>query len=199
MRSTILIVVSVLYSTIPLFDSSANTPSKALERQQIIRLVMKEAKNMQVPTALALAVAQVESNFNTKAKSHKGARGVMQIMPQTARGEYGIEPGLLWNPRINIRLGLHFLRRLLDRYKGRVDLALSYYNGGSAVGDLPNARVIPATRKYVRKVQTITREFRRKLTGTTPSKSIYIGHNDTGDFIIKRGAKRRIGRLLPSY
>ena len=199
MRSTILIVVSVLYSTIPLFGSSADTPSKALERQQIIRLVMKEAKNMHVPTALALAVAQVESNFNTKAKSHKGARGVMQIMPQTARGEYGIEPGLLWNPRINIRLGLHFLRRLLDRYNGRVDLALSYYNGGSAVGDLPNARVIPATRKYVRKVQTITREFRRKLTGTIPSKSIYIGHNDTGDFTIKRGAKRRIERLLPSY
>jgi soluble lytic murein transglycosylase-like protein len=62
-----------------------------------------------------------------------------------------------------VRLGLHFLGRLIRRYRGRVDLALSYYNGGSAVGRLPNARVIPATYKYVVRVQRLEKQYRRQL------------------------------------
>ena len=87
----------------------------------------------------------------------------MQIMPATAKGEYGIEADALWNPRLNVRLGLHFLQRLIARYEGRVDLALSYYNGGSAVGRLPNARVIPATRPYVARVLQLRRHYRGRL------------------------------------
>ena len=87
----------------------------------------------------------------------------MQIMPATARGEYGIAADQLWDPRNNIRLGLHFLGRLIDRYNGRTDLALSYYNGGSAVGRPGNARIIPATRSYVRKVQNLRNHYRREL------------------------------------
>ena len=66
-------------------------------------------------------------------------------------------------PHINVRLGLHFLKRLLRRYRGRVDLALSFYNGGSAVGDLPRARVIPATYAYVRKVQRLRKIYHREI------------------------------------
>lgn len=134
-----------------------------MDRTDVKRLVADEALRMRVPVSLALAVAHAESNFNPSALSHKGARGVMQIMPRTAKGEYGIQPHLLWNPRINIRLGLHFLKRLLHRYDGRVDLALSYYNGGSAVGDLPNARVIPATARYVARVHRLRNHYRRQL------------------------------------
>ena len=130
---------------------------------EIRALVVEEATRMRIAPSLALAVAHAESNFNPRARSHAGARGVMQIMPATARFEYGIEPALLWNPRINVRLGLHFLRRLLNRYRGRVDLALSYYNGGSAVGDLPNARVIPATRSYVARVERLRVHYRALL------------------------------------
>ena len=131
-------------------------------RKRLMRLVIREARSLGVPSALALAVAHAESNFDPYARSHKGARGLMQIMPRTARTEYGINAELLWNPRINTRIGLHFLKRLLIRYKGRVDLALSYYNGGSAVGTLPNARVIPATRNYVRKVQKYRAAYNRR-------------------------------------
>jgi len=137
--------------------------ARTLPRHRVMSLVVREARNLGVPAALALAVARAESDFDVYARSHKGARGVMQIMPATARGEYGIDPALLWNPRINVRLGLHFLKRLIERYQGRVDLALSYYNGGSAVGDLPHARVIPATRRYVLKVQRYRRHYRRQL------------------------------------
>ena len=101
--------------------------------------------------------------FDPTAESHKGARGVMQIMPAASLGEYGIQPDRLWEPRINVRLGIHFLRRLIERYRGRTDLALSYYNGGSAVGNPPNARVIPATAAYVRKVRWLHRHYQREL------------------------------------
>lgn len=133
------------------------------KRDQIMRLIAREARKLGVSPALALAVARAESDFDPYALSHKGARGLMQIMPLTAKSEYGIGAELLWNPRINTRLGLHFLKRLLVRYKGRVDLALSYYNGGSAVGNLPNARVIPATRNYVRKVQKYRADYTRRM------------------------------------
>jgi soluble lytic murein transglycosylase-like protein len=134
-----------------------------IPRNEVKDLVIQEAERLRVPVSLALAVAHAESNFNPNARSSKGARGVMQIMPLTAQAEYGIAPRLLWHPRLNIRLGLHFLKRLIRRYDGRVDLALSHYNGGSAVGTPPNARVIPATARYVAKVRRLRRHYRDRL------------------------------------
>lgn len=164
-------LISLCVTSLALFGCApgalANrTERRKYDRQQIKRLVADEAVRMRFPVSLALAVAHAESNFDASAESHKGARGVMQIMPATARGEYGIEPDLLWDPRINIRLGLHFLGRLIKRYRGRTDLALSYYNGGSAVGDLPNARVIPATRRYVAHVQKLRQKYGQQIGGS---------------------------------
>lgn len=141
--------------------------SREEEKRQFRNLVAFEARRLGVPVSLALAVAHAESNFNPRARSPKGARGIMQIMPRTAMGEYGIQADLLWDPRINVRLGLHFLKRLLMRYRGRIDLALSYYNGGSAVGDLPNARVIPATSRYVARVMRLQELYKARLTKET--------------------------------
>ena len=124
-------------------------------------MVVHEAQNMRFPVALALAVAHAESNFDAAAVSHKGARGVMQIMPATSIGEYGIHPDRLWEPRINIRMGLHFLKRLIVRYRGRTDLALSYYNGGSAVGIPGRARVLRSTHAYVVRVRSLQRRYTR--------------------------------------
>ncbi len=131
-------------------------------RGQVMSLVVREANDLGVSPSLALALAHAESNFNPRALSHKGARGVMQIMPATARGEYGIAPERLWDPRTNVRLGLHFLKRLQYRY-GRTDLVLSHYNGGSVVGRPPNARPLPATRPYVAKVQRLQAMYRRRI------------------------------------
>ena len=134
------------------------------EQAKIRRLVATEARQIGVPVALAMAVARAESNFDPRALSHKGARGVMQVMPDTALGDYGIQPDRLWEPRINIRLGLHFLKRLINRYRGRVDLALSYYNGGAAVGNWPRARIIPATYPYLRKVQQYSLDYQQRIS-----------------------------------
>jgi soluble lytic murein transglycosylase-like protein len=162
-----LAVVSLVVMSLAL-TSTANAaigdqPQNTWKPAEIKRLVATEARKIGLPVALALAVAKVESDFRTHLESNKGARGVMQIMPATALDEYAIPAKMLWNPRINIRLGLHFLQRLLVRYRGRVDLALSYYNGGSRVGDLPNARVMPATRGYVKKVRTWQQRYQRQV------------------------------------
>ncbi len=161
-RPALSVIVAGLLLTAVQNQASADYPTR-LTRSDVMQLVMLEARAMDVPAHLALAVAHAESNFDPAATSHKGARGVMQIMPATARGEYGIAPSRLWNPRINIRLGLHFLRRLIVRYRGRTDLALSYYNGGSRVGPPGRARVLPATKSYVRKVHSLATHYRRLL------------------------------------
>jgi soluble lytic murein transglycosylase-like protein len=152
------ITVIALTATSGVKAQSRSTPPP--ERQIIEDMVRREALDLGVSVSLALAVARAESNFNPKAESHKGARGVMQVMPATSLGEYAIHPDLLWDPRVNIRLGLHFLGRLIRRYRGRVDLALSYYNGGSAVGEWPKARIIPVTAPYVRKVLELRHQYR---------------------------------------
>ncbi|NQW09696.1 MAG: lytic transglycosylase domain-containing protein [Alphaproteobacteria bacterium] len=136
-----------------------------VSRDAIRRIVVEEALgNPLVPPALALAVAEAESDFAADAESSAGARGVMQIMPATGRGEFGVEPDALWDPRLNVRLGVRFLGDLIERYDGRWDLALSHYNGGSAVGRGAAARVIPATRSYVDKVLTAERRWARDRT-----------------------------------
>jgi soluble lytic murein transglycosylase-like protein len=133
------------------------------ERNAIRRLLLREAADLAVDPALALAVAECESAFDPLAVSRVGARGVMQIMPATCRGEYALHPDVLWQPRLNIRMGLHFLGKLLERYQGQEPFALSYYNGGSRVGDLPNARIIPATRGYVDRVARRKRHYQAEL------------------------------------
>ena len=103
----------------------------ALERTEVKRMVIEEALATRVPASLALALAKVESDFMARALSPSGARGVMQVMPETARIEFGIDPDELWHPRLNIRLGIDMLERLIDRYGGDWELALSHYNGGA--------------------------------------------------------------------
>ncbi|MDF1794311.1 MAG: lytic transglycosylase domain-containing protein [Thalassobaculaceae bacterium] len=133
-------------------------------RDEVRRMVVQEAmRSDRVPPSLALAVAEAESDFVADAVSSAGARGVMQIMPATARGAFGVVADELWNPRLNIQLGVAFLGQLIERYDGRWDLALSHYNGGSRVGSGRDARVIPATRPYVDKVLTLERRHARDV------------------------------------
>ena len=133
------------------------------QRAHIERMVAEEALRAGIPVSLAMAVAKVESNFNSRALSSAGARGVMQIMPKTGKDLYGASPEELWDPRYNIQIGIDFLKNLHKRY-GRWDLALSHYNGGSRVGTPPNAKVIPATRKYVDAVLAWHRRYARNET-----------------------------------
>jgi hypothetical protein len=132
--------------------------AQAESRNDIQRTIIEEALNSEVPPALALAVGRVESNFDAAALSSAGARGVMQIMPATARGEYGVDPDELWDARLNIQLGIDFLDQLYKRY-GSWELALSHYNAGSVQGTGVHARILPMTRRYVASVLRWERRY----------------------------------------
>jgi soluble lytic murein transglycosylase-like protein len=114
-------------------------------------LVQEHAQKHDLRPELVRAVIQVESGFNPRARSPKGAMGLMQLMPATARELGVVNP---YDPAENIRGGTLYLRRLLDRYDGDERLALAAYNAGSGAVDRYGRAVPPyrETRDYVRRV-----------------------------------------------
>ena len=143
---------------------TAATHSEAATRTDIKKMVIEEAGNSNVPPALALALAKVESDFNKNALSSAGARGVMQIMPKTAKDEFGVDAEELWNAKLNIQLGIDFLSRLYKQYDESWELALSHYNGGTL--DKRGSRAIPHsyTRAYVDAVLRWWRRYEDQST-----------------------------------
>lgn len=124
-------------------------PTKAWLMQMIVQ---EAGKTDNVTPSVALAVAKIESGFRPHVVSSAGAIGVMQIMPKTGRDVFRLSRKELFDPAINIKAGVTFLDQLITRYDGRIDLALSHYNGGSRVTAGPTPKIIPATRGYVIKV-----------------------------------------------
>jgi soluble lytic murein transglycosylase-like protein len=114
-------------------------------------LIQEHATRQSLRPELVRAVIQVESGFNPRALSPKGAMGLMQLMPATARSLGVNNP---WDPGQNIRGGTDYLRQLLDEYDGNEELALAAYNAGSGAVAKYGRRVPPyrETRDYVRKV-----------------------------------------------
>jgi hypothetical protein len=86
-------------------------------------------------------------------------------MPATAFGLYKIRRAELFDPQTNIRIGVRFLDHLIKKYNGRIDLALSHYNGGSAVMKNGIARVLPYTRTYVTRVLARSRHYKKAVAG----------------------------------
>lgn len=128
-------------------------------------LVLEHAARQGLRPELVRAVIQVESGFNPRARSPKGAMGLMQLMPATARELGVVDP---YDPEQNIRAGTQYLRRLLDRYDGDERLALAAYNAGAGAVDRHGGVVPPfrETREYVRKVNTVASTTR--LAGKAP-------------------------------
>lgn len=123
----------------------------SIDRDGAEKLVKEAAEKHRVDPALVRAVIETESNWNPNAYSRKGAGGLMQLIPTTAQ-RFGAND--LFNPQQNIDAGVHYLRTLLERYNGNLDLALAAYNAGE--GAVDRAHGVPSfreTRNYVQKVQ----------------------------------------------
>jgi soluble lytic murein transglycosylase-like protein len=126
-------------------------PAVNLDRDGTERIVREAAERHRVDPALIRAVIQTESGGNPAAVSRKGAAGLMQLHPATAQ-RFGVRD--VFNPQQNVDAGAHYLKMLLERYNGNLDLALAAYNAGEGAvdrhGGIPPFR---ETRNYVLKVQ----------------------------------------------
>ncbi|HEV3469950.1 MAG TPA: lytic transglycosylase domain-containing protein, partial [Pyrinomonadaceae bacterium] len=113
--------------------------------------IVESGKRHGVDPVLLYAIMHRESSFKKRALSHKGASGLMQLMPATAR-RFGVAN--IWDPRENIEGGTRYMRWLLDKFDGDVRLALAGYNAGEGAVMKYGYRVPPysETQEYVRRI-----------------------------------------------
>lgn len=133
--------------------SSARIPA---ESQWLEPIIARASSRYGVDAGLIKAVIKAESNFNPKAVSSAGARGLMQLMPGTARG-LGVSDS--FDPEQNVMAGTRFLRDLLDRYHGDLDSSLAAYNWGPGNVDRHPERLPRETRNYLARVKQLYTSF----------------------------------------
>jgi len=145
----------------------------------------------------------VESDFDSLARSSKGAQGLMQLMPDTAR-QLGVSNA--FDPRQNIFAGVRYLRILLDMFRGDVALATAAYNGGASnvqrYGGIPPFK---ETRNYVAKIQSLLSGLGAPMAASGASAQMVSYAPGDNPFGIKApavagtaGAVKRTGKLTPA-
>jgi hypothetical protein len=143
-------------------------------RDSIAKTIITEGQRAQIDPLLIAAVVHTESTFKLSATSPRGAKGLMQIMPQTGRYVAKINKikyngsAALNDPQLNIRLGVLYLKQLQERFKGDLDRTLVAYNWGptNLMRALANGASFPKeSQSYVRKVREHHALWSAKLIG----------------------------------
>ncbi len=132
---------------------AANTRGHQASQEEIDSSIVMAAARHNVDPNLVRAVVKVESNFNSNAVSRKGAMGLMQLMPSTARQLNVKNP---FDPDQNVDAGVRHLKQLLENYGGDVNLTLAAYNAGS--GAVARSAGVPhyaETQNYVRRITNL--------------------------------------------
>jgi soluble lytic murein transglycosylase-like protein len=132
-------------------NATERGPAKPRRGSEYDDVIDEHAAAQGVRPDLVRAVIEQESNFNPRARSSKGAMGLMQLMPATAADLGVLDP---FNALENIRGGIKYLRRLLNRYDNNEALALAAYNAGPAAVDRYGSQVPPygETQEYVKRI-----------------------------------------------
>lgn len=132
-------------------SAPAATRARATAPDAVATVIREAAKRYALPEALLTAVVAVESGFDPNAVSPKGARGLMQLMPDTAR-RFAVRD--VFAVRDNVHGGAAYLKELVDRFENDLSLALAAYNAGEGAVLRAGRRVpsYPETRQYVAKV-----------------------------------------------
>lgn len=144
---------------LPERDASVSVVRR-IDQERYRSLVEKAAREHQVDQALLRAIISVESGYDAEAISSRGAVGLMQVMPQTAR-RYGITN--VHDPAQNIQAGTRYLRDLLNKFNNNLALSLAAYNAGEGAIQRYGNRIPPyqETLAYVPKVIDIYNRNRR--------------------------------------
>ncbi|MEZ4704818.1 MAG: lytic transglycosylase domain-containing protein [Bdellovibrionota bacterium] len=128
-----------------------------VSRNEIHTLIDEAAQRHGVDPNLIRAIVRTESDFNVRAVSHKGAMGLMQLMPDTA-DHLGVDNA--YSAKQNIDGGVRFIKTLLTKFNGNLDLALAAYNAGeTAVDRFGGIPPFPETIQYVEKVKKYYSHF----------------------------------------
>lgn len=127
------------------------------DKEKIRKHLKEIASELGIDPRLALSMAKVESGYDPGLISPRGAVGVLQVMPQFVSPDYGITKEMLFDPQINIRVGLSQMKSLLNRFGHDLDLSLAAYNAGASRVVKAGYRIpsIKETEAYVRKVKKI--------------------------------------------
>ncbi len=133
-------------SSQPLFQSKYND------------IIIEASRHWDVDAALVSAVIKAESDYNPRIVSHKGARGLMQLMPATAQ-RFGVTNS--FDPRENIFGGTRYLRWLLKKFDGNADLAVAAYNAGE--GNVWKYEGVPPFRETVNYINRIAKHIRTAI------------------------------------
>ena len=146
--------------------SKLDVPPTSADTQMIDKIVEESAMRHDVDPNLVRAIIKVESNFNPQACSRKGAMGLMQLMPTTAKSLNVTNP---YDPAQNVDAGVRHFKQLLDSYHGNVALSLAAYNAGSTA--VQKSRGIPRYRETQNYVKRIT-----QLYASNNTRQFTIGH-----------------------
>ncbi len=119
------------------------------------KIIEKAARKYDVDSDLIRSVIKAESNFNPRATSIKGAMGLMQLMPETAQ-DLGVKNA--YDVEQNVMGGTSYLKSLLDRYDGKVDMALAAYNWGMGNLERNHDRLPAETINYVARINNYLKD-----------------------------------------
>jgi hypothetical protein len=139
--------------------------SKPLFKTKFDKLIDEAARHFDVDAALVSAVIKAESDYNPREVSHKGARGLMQLMPSTAE-RFGVTNS--FDPVANVYGGTRYLRWLLQTFEGNADLAVAAYNAGE--GNVWKYNGVPPFRETLTYIRRIAKHLRDDV-GPTLSRS----------------------------
>ncbi|TYR77786.1 lytic transglycosylase domain-containing protein [Rossellomorea vietnamensis] len=135
-------------------SNAASVSSSKAPDSSVQQIISRAAQKYNLPVKLISSVISQESGFNPDAVSHAGASGLMQLMPATARG-LGVTD--IFDPEQNVFAGTKYLRQMMDKYNGSLEMALAAYNAGP--GNVDKYNGIPPFKETMQYVQKVSERF----------------------------------------
>lgn len=154
--------------------------SQPLWQSKYNEIIVAAAQKFDVDAALVSAVIKAESDYNPRIVSHKGARGLMQLMPATAK-RFGVTNS--FDPEENIHAGTRYLRWLLKTFDGNADLAVAAYNAGE--GNVWKYDGVPPFRETVNYINRISKHIRKAIDANV------ISNDTSATTVVAAGASSR--------